>query len=213
VHEIEALTSEALRQLVAGGCDTAVVPFGSIEHQGPHLPLGADAFVAEAVGRGVAERLGALLLPVLKIGDASRHADRSGTLTVSGGTLAAAAFEIAESLVRQGVRVVALVSTHGGNRSALEDASARLEAAHPGVLVPVPRGDLGPDPGRHSGEWLTSTMLALRPQLVRAGDAPAELAAEVRNASAARGAEHLERFIASVVSELGAAITRFRQVN
>jgi creatinine amidohydrolase len=203
-HVVEELSAESFRRLVAGGCDTAVVPFASIEHQGQHLPLGADAFVAEAVGRVVAERIGALLLPTLKIGDATQHAERPGTLSLSPETLSAAAFEIGGSLVRQGVRTVALVSTHGGNREALEQASVRLEAAHQGIRVPVPRGDLGANPGRHSGEWLTSVMLALRPELVHVEDAPSDLAEEVARADAARGRQHLERFIAAVVGQLTA---------
>jgi len=204
VYLAEELSGESFRRLVADGCDTAVVPFASIEHQGPHLPLGADAFVAEAVGREVAGRLGALLVPTLKIGDATQHAGRAGTVSLSRETLSAAAFEIGGSLVRQGVRTVALVSTHGGNREALEQASVRLEAAHQGVRAPVPRGDLGSNPGGHSGEWLTSVMLALRPELVHVEEAPSDLAEEVARADAARGREHLERFIAAVVGELTA---------
>jgi creatinine amidohydrolase len=199
---MEDLSAESFRRLVAGGCDTAVIPFASIEHQGPHLPLGADAFVADAVARQVAERIGALLLPTLKIGDATLHAERPGTVSLSRETLAATAFEIGDSLLRQGVWTVALVSTHGGNREALEQASARLEAAHADARAPVPRGDLGPDPGRHSGEWLTSVMLALHPELVRLDQVPPDLAGEVGGASAGRGGEHLERFVAAVVHEL-----------
>jgi creatinine amidohydrolase len=204
VHQIEQLGSEALQRLIAGGCTTAVLPCGSIEHQGPHLPLGADAFVAEAVGRQVAERIGALLVPALKIGDATQHLELPGTVSLSRQTLAATAFEIGESLARHGVRTVVLLSTHGGNRGALERASARLEATRTDVRAPMPRGDLGPDPGRHSGEWLTSVMLALHPELVSLEQVPPDLAGEVEGASAGRGGEHLERFVASVVRELAA---------
>jgi creatinine amidohydrolase/Fe(II)-dependent formamide hydrolase-like protein len=52
--ELEALASTALVGLIDEGVTTAVVPFGSVEHHGGHLPLGADALVADAIGREVA---------------------------------------------------------------------------------------------------------------------------------------------------------------
>ena len=69
----------------------------------------------------------------------------------------------------------------------------------------APRGDVGPNPSAHSGEWLTSVMLALRPDLVHIEQAPTELAAEVAQASATRGREHLERFVVSVVAQVPVA--------
>ena len=57
MHELERLSAPALADLLERGVGTAVVPFGSIEHQGAHLPLGADAILADHVGRAVAAAL------------------------------------------------------------------------------------------------------------------------------------------------------------
>jgi creatinine amidohydrolase/Fe(II)-dependent formamide hydrolase-like protein len=94
------------------------------------------------------------------------------------------------------MRVIALVSTHGGNAAALGAATNRLNAALGSAVACAPRGDVGPSPGKHSGAWLTSVMLHLHPELVGSRSS-------IEGATAARGAEHIERFVASIVSEVG----------
>jgi creatinine amidohydrolase len=204
VQELEALTASQLRESVASGIATAVVPFGSIEHQGAHLPLGADALVADAVGLEVANSLDALLVPTFRVGCAAGHAALAGTLSLSARTIGDLARGVALGLARDGARVIAFVSTHGGNLEPLRAAAARLSETLPACVVCAPRGDLGPRPGAHSGEWLTSVMLALRPELVQIEQAAAELGGELARASSERGREHLERFVASVVAQVPA---------
>jgi creatinine amidohydrolase/Fe(II)-dependent formamide hydrolase-like protein len=193
MHELEELTAPALAQLLATGVSTVIVPFGSLEDHGAHLPMGADAVLADAVSREVARALGAVRAPAVHVG----HAPRTGVLTLRADTLTDVAVQLVDGLTRQGFTRIALVSTHGGNRAA-------LDAAVGGAGVCAPRGDVGPRPGTHSGEWLTSVMLALRPDLVRLEHAPAALADEVRAASAERGRRHLERFVASIVAAVRA---------
>jgi creatinine amidohydrolase/Fe(II)-dependent formamide hydrolase-like protein len=113
------------------------------------------------------------------------------------------AIELAESLARQGFAVIVLLSTHGGNTAALDAAVDRLAASLDGVIACAPRGDVGPQPGAHSGEWLTSVLLALRPDLVARERASVELARELGAADAQRGIDHIERFVASIVESVG----------
>jgi creatinine amidohydrolase/Fe(II)-dependent formamide hydrolase-like protein len=203
VYELETLTAPELQAMIASGVTTAIVPFGSIEHQGARLPLGADALLADAVGRAVAERLGALLVPTTKIGDASQHAANSGTLTLRPATLADFAYDTAESLAKTGVRVIAFVSTHGGNATALDTAAARFNETVTTATACAPRGDVGPDPGSHAGEWLESALHAVRPDLVDATKLP--------SGSVQRGAQNLERFAASIVAQIRAHADRFER--
>ncbi len=200
--ELEALSATALTGLIDGGITTAIVPFGSVEHHGGHLPLGADALLADALGREVAWRLDAVLAPTVRVGDSSAHKNLPGTIGVAAETLTAVAFELSLSLARTGFTFIALVSTHGENRAALDAAVLDLSAE--GVVVCAPQGDLGPAPGSYSGEWLTSVMLAVRPELVNLCAASAELRSEVDAASVERGREHAERFIASCVEAVRA---------
>jgi creatinine amidohydrolase len=205
VYDLEELTAPALRRLLDAGVSTAVLPFGSIEHHGAHLAIGADAVLADAVGREVARALDAVLAPTVRVGDAEAHAHLLGTMTLHADTLSDLAVHLSESLIGQGFTLVVLASTHGGNRRALDAAVARLRATSTDAVVCAPAGDVGPRPGARSGEWLTSAMLALRPDLVELEHAGAELAGELRAASPERGARHIERFVASIVAGARAA--------
>jgi creatinine amidohydrolase len=198
--KLEELTSPELRRVVESGDATAVVPFGSVEAHGGHLPLGSDALLADFVGAAVAERLGAVLAPTVRVGCAEAHMQGSGTLSVPPETLRDVALHIARSLITHGFRVIVLISTHGGNRAVLENAARQLNEQQTDVLACAPRGDLGPTPGTHSGKWLTSVMLVLRPDLVDVECADADIKAEARNASAERGADILERFVSAMVA-------------
>jgi creatinine amidohydrolase/Fe(II)-dependent formamide hydrolase-like protein len=123
-------------------------------------------------------------------------------MTLQATTLTEVAIELAESLAAQGFAAIVLLSTHGGNSAALDAAVARLVASLDGAIVCAPRGDVGPQPGAHSGEWLTSVLLALRPDLVEPQRASSELASEVGAAAAQRGTDHIERFVASIVESV-----------
>jgi len=112
--------------------------------------------------------------------------------------------EIGESLARRGFELIALISAHGGNGPALRLAAERLNRTPAGARACAPEGDVGPQAGSHSGEWLTSVMLALRPELVDVRAAADDLADELQAASAARGAEHLEQFVAAIVESVRA---------
>jgi creatinine amidohydrolase len=203
MYELERLTAASLSHLLDQGIRIVVVPFGSIEHHARHLPVGTDALLADTIGREVAERLGAVLAPTQRIGDADQHAERPGTLTLGSRALTDVAVAVAGSLARQGFRKIVLLSTHGGNRPALRDAVGLLTGSLPRwVVVCAPEGDVGPDPGVHSGEWITSVMLALHPQLVEMEHIEPQLAGALNSASASRGREHLERFVASIIGEV-----------
>ena len=202
MYQLEALTAPELQQLINDGVSTVVTPFGSIEHQGGHLPIGADAVLADAVGAEVAQRLGAVLAPTLRVGCSEQHVRLPGTLTLSTPTLTVVAAELAAGLVRQGFRVVVLLSTNGGNDAAMAAAVAQLGASPSPAVVCAPHGDVGPNAGSHSGVWLTSVMLALRPDLVRLEDADADLVTELAGADAERGRAHIQRFVASIVASV-----------
>jgi creatinine amidohydrolase/Fe(II)-dependent formamide hydrolase-like protein len=134
-----------------------------------------------------------------------------GTLSVPAGTVRETAACLAGSLIRHGFRIIALVSTHGGNRAALEQSVRELNARHPDVVACAPRGDVGQHPGQHSGAWLTSVMLAIRPDLVDVASVEPGLRDEVDSATAADGADRLERFTSSIVAQVQDAGQRSTQ--
>ncbi|MBV9802058.1 MAG: creatininase family protein [Solirubrobacterales bacterium] len=209
-HELERLTAPELRRLLEGGLTTVIVPFGSVEGQDGHLPLGADSLLADLVGREAAARLDALLAPTVRVGCAHEHLGLNGTLSVEAETLTDTAVALAESLARLGFTLIVLLSTHGGNVQALHRAVARLNSLGSAARTCAPRGDVGPDPGSHSGKWLTSVMLAHYPDLVDLPAASATLRDELQDADAQRGAANFERFVSSIVDQITAHRSRAR---
>ncbi|MYE58431.1 MAG: creatininase family protein [Alphaproteobacteria bacterium] len=153
---------------------------------GSHLPLATDSLIAGALAAGLAEKLGALLLPVLPVSCSQEHAGFPGTVWLGAGTLAAVVGDIRASLAHAGIDRLAIVNAHGGN---LVLAHLAQEANLDG-----PRVWLGP--GRHmqeaafaaagietsvhddmhAGEYETSVLLHCWPDLVRMEEAADELA-------------------------------------
>jgi mycofactocin precursor peptide peptidase len=148
-----------------------VVPVGSLEQHGPHLPLDTDTRIAVAVARrACAGRAGVALAPALPVGASGEHAAFPGTLSIGTEALAACLIELGRHASLHWP-AVALVNGHGGNAAAVRAAVDRLRGEGRAALAwhaGLPDGDA------HAGRSETSVMLALAP-------------AEVRLAVAARG--------------------------
>ncbi len=162
--------------------DIALLPVGSIEQHGPHLPLDTDAFDAEWLARRVAERCTSprpLVLPLIPYGVSYHHDDFAGTLSVSPETLSRLVHEIGMAAARNGATKLVIVNGHGGNVPALHFAAQMINRdAH--IFTTVETGEtsapeldsLVETPNDvHAGEGETSTALANRPHLVRLKEA------------------------------------------
>ena len=155
--------------------DVVVIPVGSCEQHGPHLPLDTDAYDALWVSLKAAEKAEcALVAPPICFGVSSHHMDFPGTATLSPHTLEQVAYEVAVSLIKHGFRKIVFENGHGGNSPALESAAQRIKA-DTGAFVVVDTVSLIPDfiekfvetpYDAHAGEFETSTTLANREELV-----------------------------------------------
>ena len=81
IHDLSTMTSPEAAEAVARS-RTAVLPIGSIEQHGPHLPNGTDTMAAELVAREVADRLDAVYAPFGPYGVTPIHAGHPGTVTL-----------------------------------------------------------------------------------------------------------------------------------
>ena len=165
----------------AAGRWIAVLPLAAVEQHGPHLPLGVDAYIAEAylarVRKILPEALPVTFLPAQRVGVSAEHLGYPGTLTLSAATAIKAWTEIAESLARAGLRKLLLVTSHGGNVAAMELVARDLRTRLGMLAVTIgwhrfgyPEGTFSGEERRHGihgGDIETSLMLAAMPDAVR----------------------------------------------
>jgi creatinine amidohydrolase len=141
-----------------------VVPLGSVEQHGHHLPLTTDTAVACAVAEAAADALdGALLAPALAYGASGEHEQFPGTISLGTEALTGLLIEYGRSACRWAGRVL-VVNGHGGNLDALAAAGAVLRAESREVAW-FPCGVAGAD--AHAGRTETSLMLHVEPEGVR----------------------------------------------
>ena len=147
---------------VAGG--VLLVPLGSTEQHGPHLPLDTDTRIAVAVAElAAAGRTGVAVAPALPYGSSGEHAGFAGTLSIGTEALHHVLIELVRSAMHTFKRVV-FVNGHGGNHGGVTSAVDQL--VHEGHNVSawwprVPGGDA------HAGHTETSLLLAIAPEVVR----------------------------------------------
>jgi len=163
----------------------AILPIAAVEQHGPHLPLGVDAYIAEAyiarVRALLPADLPATFLPIQCIGQSDEHLAFPGTLSLSAPTVLRVWTELGESIHRAGLRKLVIVTSHGGNVAASEivarDLRVRLRMfvatcswhrfGYPAELFSREEHRHG----IHGGDIETSLMLAARPETPRMGKA------------------------------------------
>ncbi|WP_224271008.1 creatininase family protein [Haloprofundus salinisoli] len=160
-----------------------IVPVGSIEQHGHHLPVATDTILVDAVAHLGASRveddIPILVTPPVWSGYSPHHLPFGGTITTTYDTLLDLLEEICESALQNGFDAVVLVNGHGGNASLVASAVSTIGIDHPDTEVTgityfelagsfideIRESDVG---GMvHAGEFETSLMLHLRPDLVR----------------------------------------------
>jgi creatinine amidohydrolase len=159
--------------------DTAVLPVGSFEQHGHHLPLSTDSLIATAIAERIAADYELMLLPVIPLGCSHEHAGFAGTVSISATTLYAVVTDVASSLARSGVHRLVVVNGHGGNyvlanvvqeanvgeqRMALFPASADWDDARAEAGLETSAHE-----DMHGGEGETSILLHRFPEVVRPG--------------------------------------------
>ena len=178
--DMKQLTLKQVREYLSTN-RSIIVPIGSIEQHGYHLPLATDSLIAEQLSRRVGSRTGTLVAPVISF--TFSGGGLPGTLNVSPAVMSLLVQDVLGSLALQGFRQLFLVLAHGGseNLAALGDGLKTLLRANPlfeQVLIglfPVWKFDARGTGWRkafaegdwHAGWLETSLMLALAPELVR----------------------------------------------
>jgi creatinine amidohydrolase len=171
--------SELPRQL------PVVVPLGSCEQHGEHLPLFVDSIQVQAVAERVDQRMGrnVMTLPTLWLGSSHHHKDFAGTISVRPSLYEQMIAEVTRSIMHAGFRRIFFLNGHGGNEIPATNALAELVALEDQAddsylcfaswwqvgkeaLRPERHGMKAPEI-THACEYETSFMLFLRPDLVQ----------------------------------------------
>jgi creatinine amidohydrolase len=171
-----------LERIVAGGCRIAILPLGAVEAHGPHLPVGTDVVIAEAMAREGAEKLGragvaSIVLPSIAYSPAPFANLHAGTLSIRPETLTALVVDLGLAVAQRGLRVLALANSHfdpaqvAALRLAADEIrrSGRVRVAYPDLTRRVLAGRLGEEfrsGACHAGRYETSILLAERPDWV-----------------------------------------------
>ncbi|HEV7277403.1 MAG TPA: creatininase family protein [Devosiaceae bacterium] len=158
-----------------------ILPIGSLEQHGNHMPLGTDSMLAEAVARAVArDRDHVVVLPCPAYGFSAHHMRFPGSVTLRAETLMAVCEDVVGSVVQHGFRRILVVNGHGGNAGIIDVLASTLGHRHYGkariaclTYFTLARDAIAKlrqsEPGGmgHACEFETGLMLHLHPELVR----------------------------------------------
>ena len=175
---------------IAADC-TVVIPLGSTEQHGHHLPVRVDAAAVTAIAERAVERaageIPVVLTPTLPFGFAHHHLPFGGTISLSALTYVAVLSDIGSSLAHQGFRRIVFLNGHGGNEAAMRlvtdklsyemdlDVHVAATSYWQVAAQALQQAQLdGPQVPGHAGYFETSLMLALFPDLVDLDRRPAD---------------------------------------
>lgn len=179
---LQNLTWKEAREAIKRGV-VVILPIGSTEAHGPHLPLATDVIISEEMSRRAAKKLSArgvetLVLPAISYAVTDFSAEFEGTISIKKETAVALIHDICTSLYRQGARLIAIANSHlePQHVASINEAIEKVKQ-ETGRVVVFPdkrkrrwaeklteefrRGDC------HAGSYETSLVMAARPELVR----------------------------------------------
>jgi creatinine amidohydrolase len=153
----------------------AVVPLGSTEQHGPHLPEGTDHMIAKALAREATERTGYLCTPPITVGVSSHHRQFHGTMSIDPPAFRDYVESLSRSLTEHGIDRIVYVNAHGGNVDHLREVGRRLREDDTAYAIewmwnesiPDLVDDLFEQNGPHGGPKETAMIQYIAPDLVR----------------------------------------------
>ena len=156
----------------------AVVPLGSTEQHGPHLPLATDHLIAENLARAAADRADVLCTPTVNVGVSPHHRQFHGTMWVDAPAFRDYVESLARNLSYHGIDKIVFVNAHGGNVVHLREVGRRLRSDEVAYAIEWMWNESIPDlvdglfakNGPHGGPKETAMIQHIAPELVREGE-------------------------------------------
>jgi creatinine amidohydrolase len=188
-HLLEEMNAVQVRKKIDKK-SVAVIVLGACENHGDHMPFGSDFIFPMELAKRIAiksDKKNIIILPAIPYGVSLHHNEFQMTMSLEHRTLELVIEDLVESVIRNGIRRILVINGHDGNIAPIESAARTCKDKHPDTVIAcleawwvsvgeithgifeVWRG-LG-----HGGEAETSTMLAVRPDLVNMEFAPNEV--------------------------------------
>ncbi|NDV96522.1 creatininase family protein [Dysgonomonas sp. 521] len=182
----EELTAPDFVKAVKQSEGVCIIPMGVIEKHGPHLPLGTDVYTAREISRRAAGKEYCIVYPYYFVGQIFEAKQQPGTIAYSSELIYKMLEETCQEISRNGIKKIILANSHGGNTTFLQYfCQTQLEKQRDyAVYLFTPSVDAETQKkitsmrksttGGHADEVETSSVMAIRPDLVKLDQATAE---------------------------------------
>ena len=171
-HSLMNITVPEVETLLAKN-PIAIIPTGSVEQHGSHLPFGTDYFASHLFAERLAETLDALLLPFTPLGVTPIHMSFKGTISLSPETYMGMLTDVCKSIIRHGAKRIIIVNWHELNQPHIDSVAGRLQQEHDVRFIVVQAHYVGLELYKeeadltHGGLLEALPVLAYDPSLVR----------------------------------------------
>lgn len=133
--KISEMPFDKVQEYLYEGGDGVVIPFGTIEPHGRHLPMGTDNLLAQSIGERIAEEFSWLIAPTLNYGVNNTLAMYPGATTIDADIYAEFVTQVIEGYIKLGFDFIVLNNGHGPNVHGLEHAAKKLSEKYPGARL------------------------------------------------------------------------------
>ncbi|MBL7001330.1 MAG: creatininase family protein [Nitrosopumilus sp.] len=160
--DIQAQFDPNLRKLIKNKKQIAVIPIGSIEQHGPHLPLSTDSDIVTEIAKKLSEKKGYMLLPTLTYGVSFEHAPFFN-LSLRESTVRTILIDLCSSLLSNNIKTVFIINGHHGNLKSIKNISVKIQKLSKNKLkvFPLSYWHFMKREFDHAGFVETSLMLAI----------------------------------------------------
>jgi len=160
--DIQAQFDLNLRKSIKKKKQVAIIPIGSIEQHGPHLPISTDSDIVTEVAKRLSEMKGYLLLPTLTYGVSFEHAPLFN-LSIRESTLRSILTDLCSSLLMNNIKTVFIINGHHGNLKSIKNIDVKLQKISKNKLkvFPLSYWHFMKREFDHAGFVETSIMLAI----------------------------------------------------
>ncbi len=160
--DIKSQFDPNLRKLIRNKKQVAIIPIGSMEQHGPHLPISTDSDIVSEVAKKLSEKKGYVLLPTLVYGVSFEHAPFFN-LSIKESTLRTILTDLCSSLLANNIKTIFIINGHHGNQKSIKNIDVKLKEISRNKIkvIPLSYWHFMERDFDHAGFVETSLMLAI----------------------------------------------------